>query len=123
MATDHLQEGSADHSLDRARARRVEIILSELESLPTLNAITIRILELTTDVQADANEVVKLVAADPSLSARVLGLCRHHHSGRGSEVSTVERAVLLLGFEALRTAVLAVQVFDVLDDMQSPGGE
>lgn len=123
MATDHPQEGSADRSLDRARTRRVEIILSELESLPTLNAITIRILELTTDVQADANEVVKLVAADPSLSARVLGLCRHHHSGRGSEVSTVERAVLLLGFEALRTAVLAVQVFDVLDDVQSPGGE
>ncbi len=123
MAKDHPQDGSADQSLDRARARRVEIILSELESLPTLNAITVRILELTTNFQADAHEVVRLVSADPSLSARVLALCRHHHNGRGSEVSTVERAVLLLGFEALRTAVLAVQVFDVLDEVQSPGGE
>jgi len=108
---------------DRARARRVELILSELESLPTLNAVAVRILELTTDVESDAREVVELVASDPALSARVLALCRCHERGRASDVTTVERAVLLLGFEAVRTAVLAVQVFDVIDGMDSPGGE
>ncbi|MFK7961183.1 MAG: HDOD domain-containing protein [Phycisphaerales bacterium] len=108
---------------DRAAGRRVELILGELEALPTLNAVAVRILELTTDVETDAQEVVQLVASDPALATRVLALCRCHERGRASEVTSVERAVLLLGFEAVRTAVLAVQVFDVLDDMDSPGGE
>ncbi len=38
-------------------------------------------------------------------------------------VSSVDRAVVLLGFDALRSAVLSVQVFELFDQMQSPGGE
>jgi signal transduction histidine kinase/HD-like signal output (HDOD) protein len=123
MANGPHSEGMFRAEPDRARARRVELILSELETLPTLNAVAVRILELTTDVESDAREVIELVASDPSLSARVLALCRCHERGRASDVTTVERAVLLLGFEAVRTAVLAVQVFDVLDGIESPGGE
>lgn len=115
--------GGGGGPTDRAVARRVELILSELESLPTLNTVAVRILELTTDVESDAAEVIALVASDPALSSRVLALCRCHERGRASDVTTIERAVLMLGFEAVRTAVLAVQVFDVLDGIESPGGE
>ncbi|MDY7110033.1 MAG: HDOD domain-containing protein [Planctomycetota bacterium] len=106
-----------------SQARRVELILHELESLPTLSAVAVRILALTTDEDAEAKEVIQLVGSDPALASKVLALCRCHDRGRGSRVTTVERAVLLLGFDAVRCAVLSVQVFEVLDRITSQGGE
>lgn len=116
-------EGEAMQSASSSKARRVELILHELESLPTLSAVAVRILALTTDEDAEAKEVIRLVSSNPALASKVLALCRCHDRGRGSRVTTVERAVLLLGFEAVRCAVLSVQVFEVLDRITSQGGE
>jgi signal transduction histidine kinase/HD-like signal output (HDOD) protein len=105
------------------QVRRVELILQQLESLPTLSPIAVRLLELTAGEDTDAREVIQLVASDPSLSAKVLKLCRCHARGRASIVTSVDRAVLLLGFEAVRGAVLSVQVFELFDGLPSVGGE
>jgi len=106
-----------------ARADRVELILEELESLPTLGAVAIRLLELTADDTSDVNEVIELVSSDPALASRVLKMCRGHERGRAANVTTIDRAVLLLGFDAIRCAVLSVQVFELLDERGSLGGE
>ena len=105
------------------QVRRVELILQQLEALPTLSPIAVRLLELTAADDSDAKEVIQLVTSDPSLSAKVLKLCRCHARGRASIVTSVDRAVLLLGFEAVRGAVLSVQVFELFDGMPSAGGE
>jgi HD-like signal output (HDOD) protein/nitrogen-specific signal transduction histidine kinase len=105
------------------RARRIEMILQQLESMPTLSAVAVRLLDLTASSDAQAREIVALVASDPSLSAKVLRLCRCGVAGRGKDVQSVERAVMLLGFEAVRSAVLSVQVFELLDHVASAGGE
>ena len=115
-------DGEAIHA-EGATARRVELILQEIESLPTLSSVAVRLLEVTADDDAEAQEVIGLVESDPSLSSKVLGLCRSHDRGRASRVTTIERAVLLLGFESVRWAVLSAQVFDVIDGVASRGGE
>lgn len=104
-------------------AKRVELILQQLESLPTLSGVAVRLLELTSNDDSQSKDVIELVTSDPALSAKVLKLCRCSERGRGINVTSVERAVLLLGFDALRSAVLSVQVFELFDAMESPGGE
>jgi signal transduction histidine kinase/HD-like signal output (HDOD) protein len=103
--------------------RRVELMLQQLDALPTLSPIAVRLLQLTTAEDSSAKEVTQLVAADPALSAKVLKLCRCHARGRASIVTSVDRAVVLLGFEAVRSAVLSVQVFELFDGVASAGGE
>ena len=105
------------------QVRRVELILQQLESLPTLSPIAVRLLELTAADDSDAKEVIQLVASDPALSSKVLKLCRCHARGRASIVTSVDRAVLLLGFDAVRCAVLSVQVFELFDGLPSAAGE
>jgi HD-like signal output (HDOD) protein len=104
-------------------ADRAEMILREVDALPTLDSVVMRLLELTSDADSDAQEVIALVASDPSLASRVLAMCRCHDRGRASNVTTIDRAVLLLGFEAVRCAALSVQVFEVFDRTTGPGGE
>jgi putative nucleotidyltransferase with HDIG domain len=94
------------------REKRVELILHQMEELPTLPAVAVRVLEATGREDADIKEVVRLIESDPALTARILQLVHRAEVGVSGDVASVERAVILLGFEAVRSAVLAVSVFE-----------
>jgi signal transduction histidine kinase/HD-like signal output (HDOD) protein len=104
-------------------ADRLDRLLEEFDTLPTLGVVAIRLLQLTSDEDAEAREIIRLVASDPALSSKVLALCRCRDRSRTGMVTTIDRAVLALGFDAVRSAVLSAQVFEAIDGMWSPGGE
>ena len=95
-----------------ATDNRAELILQQLEQLPTLPTVAVRVLELTGQDRAAAKDVVRLIESDPSLTARILRIVHRADGGLRADVNSVERAVVFLGFEAVRNAVLAVGVFE-----------
>lgn len=115
---------------DASKTRRIELILRQIDSLPTLPSVAVRLLQLTSSEDTSASEVVDVVRADPTLTAKVLGLCRHADRGVREEVTTIDKAVVLLGFNAIRNAVLSVKVFETYgpngrvrreeDDVEAP---
>ena len=105
-----------------AKEKRVELILQQLQQLPTLPNVAVRVLEVTGREDTSSKDVVGLITADQSLTAKILQLVHRAGSGVRGEVNTVERAVVLLGFEAIRSAVLAVTVFQTLEKDTVTGG-
>lgn len=97
--------------MSELKEKRIELILQQMEDLPTLPAVAVRLLELTADDDSSLDEVASLISSDPSLTARILQLVHRADTGISGEVNSVQRAVVLLGFEAVRSAVLAVSVF------------
>lgn len=96
--------------MSNLKEKRVELILQQLEELPTLPTVAVRVLEMTADDESSLRDVVRLIESDQSLTARILQLV--HRADLGvRHVNSVERAVSLLGFDAVRSAVLAVTVF------------
>ncbi len=104
------------------REKRVELILQQLQDLPTLPAVAVRVLEATGREDSSQEEVVKLLESDPALTTRILQLVRRSDLGIRGEVNTVARAVSLLGFDAVRSSVLAISVFQTLSQNSTPGG-
>jgi signal transduction histidine kinase/HD-like signal output (HDOD) protein len=104
------------------REKRVELILQQLEELPTLPAVAVRVLEVTGRDDSSTRDVVQLLESDPSLTTRLLQLSRRSDLGVRGEVATVERAVSLLGFESVRSSVLAISVFQTLSQNNTPAG-
>ena len=98
---------------DQLREKRVELILQQLEELPTLPEVALRVLEVTGSENSSVDDVVRLIESDPALTARILQLVHRADVGVAGDVNSVERAVVLLGFEAVRSAVLALSVFQV----------
>ena len=96
-------------------APRPDLILRQLDRLPTLPAVAVRVLELAADDAADARRIGEVVRDDPALSARILQLLSAADRGVGQRVTDVPQAVALLGLEQVRVAVLAVSVFDTLN--------
>jgi len=103
--------------------QRLKLIVQELDGLPTLSSIAIRLLEATGSQTSHAREVIALVAADPALSSKVLQLCRRADRGVNIRDGGIDRAVILLGFEEVRSLAVAVEVFELMDGLASPGGE
>ncbi len=99
------------------KTRRIELILRQVDQLPTLPAVATKLLELTADHESQSQEVIDLVSSDPALTAKVLSACRRADRGvRESDNLTVERAVLLLGYAHVRNLVLSLKVLELFDD-------
>lgn len=99
---------------------RLSLILQQLDELPTLPVVMVRLLEVTADQGSSATDVAELLSSDPALSSRVLQMVRRADSGVRGEVTSVARAVVLLGFEAVRNAALAVSVFQTFAGNKQP---
>src|SRR2546430_1000559 len=94
------------------REKRVDLILQQLEELPTLPTVALKVLEATGRDDSDAAEVIKLIESDPPLTTRILQLVHRADVGVSGQITSIDRAVVLLGFDAIRSAVLALSVFE-----------
>ncbi len=108
---------------DPNSVRRIELILQQVEALPTLPAVAMRLLQLTSDEDSNARQVIDLVRADQALTAKILAMCHSASSGVRGDAVTVDRAVVLLGFEAIRNAVLSIKVFEAFAEESEPDDE
>ncbi|MEO0484077.1 MAG: HDOD domain-containing protein, partial [Planctomycetota bacterium] len=105
----------AERADERARARQVELILEQIDHLPTLSPVATRLMSITASDDADINEVARLIESDPALTTRMLSLCRRADRPMMDKVETVRRAVVLLGLDAVQSAVLSISVYDVME--------
>ncbi|MCW5775264.1 MAG: HDOD domain-containing protein [Phycisphaeraceae bacterium] len=103
-----------DQAVDPSRARHAELVLQQVDALPTLSPVATRLLAVGSADDADLDEIVTLLESDPALTARILGLCRKAAHGLGDRVTTVRRAIIMLGLEAVQSSVLSVSVYDLM---------
>lgn len=98
--------------MDPLLSRRTELVLRELAGLPTLPTVAARLLQLGAQEEPDLREIVRLIESDPTLTARLLSLCRRAANRTRHPITTVEMAVVMLGLDAVRSLVLSVAIFD-----------
>jgi len=98
---------------------QVELILAQIESLPTLPAVAVQLLELSSNERASIRDLVRIVESDPSLAARIVSLVRR--ADKAAHAETVERAVVLLGFDAVRNLALSIQIFETFSHRVESG--
>ncbi|MBP7936592.1 MAG: HDOD domain-containing protein [Phycisphaerae bacterium] len=98
---------------------QVELILAQIESLPTLPAVAVQLLELSSNERASIRDLVRIVESDPSLAARIVSLVRR--ADKTAHAETVERAVILLGFDAVRNLALSIQIFETFSHRVESG--
>jgi len=95
------------------KPQRIELILRQLDTLPTLPAVAARLLQITADDSSSTQQVIDLVASDPALTAKIISQCTSADKGVRKDIITIEKAVMLLGFAASRNTVLSLKVFEV----------
>lgn len=83
-------------------------ILKEVKDLPPFSAIANRALKLTNDPRSSAIDISRVISYDPAFTARVLRMANSAYYGFTRKVTTVSEAIVILGYETLKSVVLAL---------------
>ena len=86
--------------------------------LPTLPTVAMRLLELARDPETEFKDVIGVVKTDPAITAKILKAANSSFFGFKSPVTSIERAVPLLGTTVVTTLALS---FSLVDAAMSSG--
>lgn len=103
-----------EQQLKQAKSKKIELILQQLNTLPTLPSVAARLLQITVKSNTQANEVVRLIESDSSLASRIIAMASSASTGLSRHTVSLSKAVVLLGFNAVRNAVLSIKVFEAM---------
>lgn len=87
--------------------REIEQILQRVAELSTLPEVTQRILSLTEDPSSSAHDLNEVLKHDMALSAKLLRVVNSAFYGLPGRVADLDRAIILLGFQAVRNLAIA----------------
>jgi putative nucleotidyltransferase with HDIG domain len=90
--------------------RRVENLIKQIEDIPTLPIISRKIMSLLNDENASTGKVAELIERDQSLAAKILKVSNSAFYGTLSRVSSIDNALVLLGFKEVRSILLSLAV-------------
>lgn len=85
----------------------ISIIFEQTQQLPHIPQVVQELMQSFQDEDIDVDKISEKVAMDQALTAKVLRLANSAHYGAARSVSNTSDAIVLLGFNTLRTLVLA----------------
>lgn len=92
-------------------------LFNDVKQLPVLPIILLELMESFSDDDARVEDIAKKVAMDQSISAKVIRMANSVAYRRGKEVESIEQAVIRLGFNQVRSIVVAASLSNVFPDI------
>ncbi len=94
----------------------VDEIIQQVEHLPTLPQVVMRILSLAESPRVNAAELSK--AMDQSLAAKVLKVANSAYYGarNSRNINSIQHAIMMIGFEAVKEIILTTSFFHTFHD-------
>ncbi len=89
-------------------------LVEEVNDLPSIPVILQRVIDLTDDPDSTAQDINDVLSQDQSMTAKVLKLANSAYYGFPRRIPTVTDATILLGFQTIRSIVMAASMSDLL---------
>lgn len=93
--------------------------VSRITKLPTLPTVLHKVMDTVADPEASALDLARDVAADQTLSARMLRLVNSAYYGFYRQITSLTDAAVILGFTEIRELVLTTSAFSAFPGSES----
>jgi putative nucleotidyltransferase with HDIG domain len=87
--------------------------ISGIKELPTLPIIYFKVNKVLHDTEASIQGVADIIEMDQAMSSKVLHIVNSAFYGFRSKISTISQAVMILGFNTVKNAIVSVSILDV----------
>jgi HD-like signal output (HDOD) protein/GGDEF domain-containing protein len=91
------------------------------QSLPSLPAVAVRVLELTSDPDVRMDELAKTIQADQALAAKILRTVNSSFYGLRKRCTSIDKALVLLGLGPVKSLVLGFSLVTALGKDKDDG--
>ena len=80
--------------------------------LPTLPTVAVRLLELSRNPETELRDVIAVIKTDPAITAKILKATNSSYFGFRTQITTIDRAVPLLGTTLVTSLALSFSLVD-----------
>ncbi len=99
--------------------QEVRCRIARIRDLPSLSGSLQRLVEIIHDEVASPDELESLIRYDQSLSARILRVANSTYYGMRGNVPTLTKAMILIGFEQVKSLCLCALLMDMCSTQDS----
>jgi putative nucleotidyltransferase with HDIG domain len=99
---------------------RLRRLVDRIQGLPTLPTILSSINRLMMNPRTSAKEVAQLISSDPAITSKVLRVVNSSFYGFPNRISTVTHAIVILGFNTVRSILMSASIFDAFRKTGKP---
>jgi HD-like signal output (HDOD) protein len=96
--------------------------VKKVSSIATLPEVTARIVATVEDPNSSAAQLNRIVSHDPALVTRILKVVNSAFYGLPGQIASVERAIVLLGINAVKNLAVAASLGKLFKGVQLGGG-
>ncbi len=100
---------------------KLKLALDNLESLPAMPDIAMRLLALSLDTDEGEAQMLRLVEQDPQIFARLVGLANSSALGVSRKINGIQDAAMLLGMQRLKSVAIGIATMSKM--LNQPAGK
>ena len=93
--------------------QELETLIMNASDLPTIPVVATKVMQLIESEGVSAEELARVVSADPAVAARVLKISNSSFYGIQRQIQTLSHAIMMLAYNTLRSLVVAASVKQV----------
>ena len=98
---------------ENVNSDKLQRFLDDSGELPSLPTVVVTMLQRVEDPSSGASDLTEIISTDYALSAKVLKLVNSAFYGFPQSISSIQRAVVVLGFNTVKNLTLALSVVDL----------
>jgi HD-like signal output (HDOD) protein len=91
-----------------------DLILQKIKELPPLPLVVQKLIKVMDDERSSADDISRVLSSDQAMATKVLKLVNSSFYGLSGQVSTVSRAVVILGVAAIRNLAMGLAVAKIM---------
>ncbi len=95
--------------------RTIDQIIEKIGDLPSAPPILNKAMKLTSDVDSKISDISRSIAADQSISAKVIRMSNSPLYARSRRVSNLEEAITVLGFNQMKSIIITASTFQMFE--------
>lgn len=96
-------------------------MIEGINDLPTLPTVVSRIISQIANPATNAADIGKLIEQDQALTSKVLRLVNSAYYGFPKQIKSIQHAVVILGFNKVKTVTTTAAVFDLIRQRDCAG--
>jgi len=97
--------------------------VSKIKALPTIPLVLTKILDLVEDQNSTIQDLERAIQSDQSITAKVLRLANSAFYGFPRKITTISKAIILIGFNSVKNIAIGVLVFEAFQCRKGKGAE
>ncbi|MBI5186799.1 MAG: HDOD domain-containing protein [Nitrospinae bacterium] len=101
----------------------LRLLVQRIKDLPTVPSVLMKLLSLTADASSSVGQLAEIIGMDQTISAKLLRLSNSAFYGCRGKVVSVPRAIVVLGFNEVKSLALGMSVFHAFSQKKAAKGE